>query len=87
MSDGSKRQENPLTDYSLMMSSELNDEQKSQIAEVLGTLSGVFTKTDKSTTTDTNVKHRIQSTKGPTEFRRRKDVSFVMKCRKCLRKV
>ncbi|GFR15466.1 hypothetical protein TNCT_371421 [Trichonephila clavata] len=56
MSDGNKRQENPLMDCSLMMSPELNDEQKSQLAELLQTFSGIFTKTDKSATKGTNVK-------------------------------
>ncbi|GFQ75453.1 transposon Ty3-I Gag-Pol polyprotein [Trichonephila clavata] len=62
VSDGNKRQENPLMDCSLMMSPELNDEQKSQLAELLQThtFSGIFTKTDKSATKGTNVKHRIQ---------------------------
>ncbi|GFQ75999.1 hypothetical protein TNCT_262891 [Trichonephila clavata] len=61
MPDGNKRQEKPLTDCSLMMSPELNDEQKSQLGELLRTFSGIFTKTDKSATTGTNVKHRIHT--------------------------
>ncbi|GFQ77521.1 retrovirus-related Pol polyprotein from transposon 297 [Trichonephila clavata] len=43
------------------MSPELNDEQKSQLAELLRTFSGIFTKTDKSATTGTNGKHRIHT--------------------------
>ncbi|GFQ78148.1 transposon Ty3-G Gag-Pol polyprotein [Trichonephila clavata] len=61
MSDGNKRQENPLTDCSLMMSPGLKDEQKSQLAELLRTFSGIFTKTDKSATPGTNVKHRFHT--------------------------
>ncbi|GFQ97170.1 retrovirus-related Pol polyprotein from transposon 297 [Trichonephila clavata] len=44
-----------------MMSLELKDEQKSQLAELLRTFSGIFMKTDKSPTTGTNVKHRIHT--------------------------
>ncbi|GFQ66306.1 retrovirus-related Pol polyprotein from transposon 297 [Trichonephila clavata] len=61
MSYGNKRQENLLTDCSLMISPELNDEQKSLLSELLRTFSGIFTKTDKSATTGTNVKHRIHT--------------------------
>ncbi|GFQ71385.1 transposon Ty3-G Gag-Pol polyprotein [Trichonephila clavata] len=61
VSDGNKRQENILMDCSLMMSPELNDEQKSQLAELLRIFSGIFTKTDKLATIGTNVKHRIHT--------------------------
>ncbi|GFY15694.1 retrovirus-related Pol polyprotein from transposon opus [Trichonephila clavipes] len=44
---------------SLMMSPELNDEQRNKLSELLRKFSGLFTKTDKSTAAKTNVKHRI----------------------------
>ncbi|GFW63671.1 retrovirus-related Pol polyprotein from transposon 17.6 [Trichonephila clavipes] len=44
---------------SLMMSPELSDEQRNKLSELLRKFSGLFTKTDKSTTAKTNVKHRI----------------------------
>ncbi|GFQ75576.1 transposon Ty3-G Gag-Pol polyprotein [Trichonephila clavata] len=63
MSYGNKRQESPRIDCSLMMSPELIELQKRQLAELLGTFSGIFTKTDKSVTTGTNVKHGIHTGK------------------------
>ncbi|GFW90083.1 retrovirus-related Pol polyprotein from transposon opus [Trichonephila clavipes] len=44
---------------SLMMSPELSDEQRNKLSELLRKFSGLFTKTDKSTATKTNVKHKI----------------------------
>ncbi|GFY06112.1 transposon Ty3-I Gag-Pol polyprotein [Trichonephila clavipes] len=44
---------------SLMMSPELSDEQRNKLSELLRKFSGLFTKTDKSTAAETNVKHRI----------------------------
>ncbi|GFU15187.1 retrovirus-related Pol polyprotein from transposon 297 [Trichonephila clavipes] len=44
---------------SLMLSSELSDEQRNKLSELLRKFSGLFTKTDKSTAAKTNVKHRI----------------------------
>ncbi|GFU97193.1 retrovirus-related Pol polyprotein from transposon 297 [Trichonephila clavipes] len=40
------------------MSSELSDEQRNKLSELLRKFSGLFTKTDKSTAAKTNVKHR-----------------------------
>ncbi|GFR09922.1 transposon Ty3-G Gag-Pol polyprotein [Trichonephila clavata] len=56
MSDGNKRQGNPL-----MISPELNQEQKNQLPELHQTVSEIFTKTDKSTTTGANMKLRINT--------------------------
>ncbi|GFT85674.1 retrovirus-related Pol polyprotein from transposon 297 [Trichonephila clavipes] len=44
---------------SLMMSPELSDEHRNKLSELLRKFSGLFTKTDKSTAANTNVKHRI----------------------------
>ncbi|GFW07399.1 retrovirus-related Pol polyprotein from transposon 17.6 [Trichonephila clavipes] len=44
---------------SLMMSPELSDEQRNKLSEPLRKFSGLFTKTNKSTATKTNVKHKI----------------------------
>ncbi|GFY08849.1 retrovirus-related Pol polyprotein from transposon 17.6 [Trichonephila clavipes] len=41
------------------MSPELSDEQRNKLSELLRKFSGLFTKTDKSTASKTNVKHRI----------------------------
>ncbi|GFT76580.1 hypothetical protein TNCV_3678191 [Trichonephila clavipes] len=41
------------------MSPELSDEHRNKLSELLRKFSGLFTKTDKSTATKTNVKHRI----------------------------
>lgn len=61
--DTSARQEtsNYLIDYSLMVSSELNSEQKRKLTELLQTFSGIFTKHDKTTAARTSVKHRINT--------------------------
>ncbi|GBM82531.1 hypothetical protein AVEN_29321-1 [Araneus ventricosus] len=48
-----------LIDYSPMVYPDLSNERKDNLAELLRTFSGVFTKADKSKTTRTNVKHRI----------------------------
>lgn len=47
--------------FSSMMSPGLNAGQKHELAELLRTFSGVFRKTDKTTDTQTNVKHRINT--------------------------
>ncbi|GFU46933.1 retrovirus-related Pol polyprotein from transposon 17.6 [Trichonephila clavipes] len=78
---------------SLMMSPELSDEHRNKLSELLRKFSGLFTKTDKSTAANTNVKHRIFTgdhspiNHEPTESRRLKDASFMKRFRKCLMKV
>lgn len=56
----SKQVSNPVKNCSLMMSPELRNEKKN-LAELLRTFFGIFTKTDKTTAAQTNVKHRIHT--------------------------
>ncbi|GFY58010.1 hypothetical protein TNIN_266981 [Trichonephila inaurata madagascariensis] len=70
MSDGNKQQENCQMDRPLKMSPELNEAQKSHLAKLLRTFSGIFTKTDKSATARTNVKFRIHTVDHAPIYRR-----------------
>ncbi|GBN20712.1 hypothetical protein AVEN_85114-1 [Araneus ventricosus] len=70
-----------LIDYSLMETTDLSNERKGKLSELLRMFYGVFTKALKSTVARANVKHRINTdTHAPIHHRAR----FVSPTERCI---